>query len=108
MNFVRGVQHLPPMEGISLSPSFVGRALDRNGPLFWEFGSGSAMRDGKWKLVRSKTKSEWELYDMDADRTETNDLASKNTERVHTMGNAWEAWYKRCTGKPYTGKKKKN
>ena len=35
------------------------------------------MRDGKWKLVM-KYLGEWELYDMDADRTELHNLAPEN------------------------------
>ena len=34
------------------------------------------LRVGKWKLV-SAYKGEWELYDLEADRTEMNDLARK-------------------------------
>jgi arylsulfatase len=77
----------------------------RDEPLYWQYGSGSAIRDGKWKLVRAR--STWELYDMSVDRTETNDLAVKYPDRVEQMGKQWNAWYKDCTGSEYQLAKKK-
>ena len=43
--------------------------------MFWEHEGNAAVRIGKWKLVKRYPRA-WELYDMDADRTELNDLAS--------------------------------
>ena len=50
-------------------------------PLFWEHEGNAAVRIGKWKLVR-KYPDAWELYDMEADRTEMHDLAAQHPERV--------------------------
>jgi arylsulfatase len=50
---------------------------------------------GRWKLVR-KYPSPWELYDMEADRTELHDLASQQPERVAEMVAAYDAWAARC------------
>jgi arylsulfatase len=89
---------IPPLEGISLTPSFRGAPLTRNEPLFFEFGSGKAVRHGRWKLVRTRD-APWELYDLETDRTETNDLAAEHPDRVSGLSAAWLIWYKRCTGK---------
>ena len=60
------------------------------------------MRDGKWKLVAKGDSGPWELYYMDADRTELNDLAAKHPDRVKAMNDAWEAWAKRANAvRPY-------
>ncbi len=96
---------IPPVRGISLLPTLKNKPLVRDEPLYWQYGSGSAIRDGKWKLVRSR--STWELYDMSVDRTETNDLAAKHPDRVEQMGKQWNAWYKDCTGSEYQLAKKK-
>ena len=85
---------VPPCEGTSFAGSFEGRESSR-GPLFWEHEGNAAMRDGKWKLVR-KYPGLWELYDMEADRTEMNDLAGEEPERVKQMAAEYEAWAKRC------------
>jgi arylsulfatase len=49
------------------------------------------VRQGKWKLV-ALHKKPWELYDLDADRTELNNLASAQPERVAAMEKMWDAW----------------
>jgi hypothetical protein len=54
---------------------------------------------GPWKLVRSHT-GPWELYDLDADRTELNDVAAAHAERVREMVQAYDAWAARCGVKP--------
>ena len=97
---------IPPMEGISLRPAFEGKPLSRSTPIFWEHEGNRAVRDGKWKLV-SKHPGSWELYDMDADRTELNDLATKEPERVKSMVAQWEGWAKRVGVEPWPVKKSK-
>jgi arylsulfatase len=61
---------------------------------------------GNWKLVSlySRPKSDytpWELYDIDADRSELNDLASQMPERVTDMESAWMAWAKKVGWVPW-------
>ena len=94
---------IPPLEGVSLVPTFRGEAIKRDAPLFFEFGSGNAVHDGNWKLVRSRN-SPCELYDLASDRTETKDLATAQPERAAKMAGQWDAWFKRCTGKAYVTK----
>lgn len=53
------------------------RRWAREQPIFFEHEGNSAIRLGLFKLVR-KHGLDWELYDMDADRTELNDLAGTN------------------------------
>lgn len=83
-----------PLEGTSLRPLFEEDGLDRP-PMFWEHEGNAAVRIGKWKLVRNYPKP-WELYDMEADRTELHDLASRHPDRVQDMAAQYEAWAARC------------
>lgn len=83
-----------PCEGESLRASFP-EDSNRSKPLFWEHEGNAAVRVGKWKLVR-KYPDPWELFDMDADRTEMNDLAAEHPERVHDMVAQYQEWAKRC------------
>jgi arylsulfatase A-like enzyme len=85
---------LAPLEGTSLAPVFE-RELDSRPPMFWEHEGNAAVRAGQWKLVR-KYPGDWELYDMDADRTELTDLAAQHPERVREMAAQYDAWAKRC------------
>ena len=84
---------LTPPAGQSLLPVFEGREMARD-PVFWEHEGNRAVRDGKWKLV-SRYPGHWELYDLEADRTETNDLAEKFPAVVEGLSRAYAAWAKK-------------
>ena len=91
---------IQPLEGISLRPSFEGSPISRNSPLYWEHEGNRAIRMGQWKLV-SKYPGDWELYDIEADRTEMVDLAKLYSARVQEMSGLWEAWANRVGVKPW-------
>jgi arylsulfatase A-like enzyme len=88
-------QKILPLEGSSLLPILQGRERTRPSPLCWEHEGNRAVRAGKWKLV-SRSRRAWELYDMEADRTELNNLARQQPDRVRRMSALYEAWAKRC------------
>jgi arylsulfatase len=85
---------IPPCEGESMVPSF-DKSDTTRGPLFWEHEGNAAIRDGKWKLVR-KYPDDWELYDMDADRTELTNIVMNHTERKASMLAQYQVWADRC------------
>lgn len=92
-------EKIQPMEGASLRPVFSGKTLNRERPLVWEHEGNRAIRDGKWKLV-AKENLPWELYDIETDRTESNNLASSEPERVRAMTEQWTAWATRANVLP--------
>ena len=59
------------------------------------------MRDGKWKLVAKGARGPWELYDIEADRTELKDLAETHPDRAKKMAEHWEAWALAAKVKPW-------
>lgn len=89
-----------PLEGRSLLPVFRGEALQDRGMLFWEHEGNCAVRDGRWKLV-SAFPSTWELYDMDADRTELHNLVDREPEVVNRLAQAYQQWAKRVGAQPW-------
>ena len=93
-----------PMEGKSLVPVFHNQILERDG-LFFEHEGNRAVHWDKWKLVAKGERSTWELYDMEADRTETNNLASGNPELVKQLSAEWKAWAERAKVLPWPWKK---
>jgi arylsulfatase A-like enzyme len=81
-----------PMQGVSLVPALEGKAIAREHPIFWEHEGNRAIREGKWKLVAKDADGPWELYDMDADRSELHDLAKEQPQRVADMSSTWTTW----------------
>ena len=85
---------IDPIEGQSLLPVFAQDGATR-APMFWEHEGNAAVRIGQWKLVKRYPRP-WELYDLEADRTELHDLAARHPERVADMAGQYDAWAARC------------
>jgi arylsulfatase len=83
-----------PIEGESLLPVMNGDQSNHS-PLYWEHEGNAAVRKGKWKLVRDYPGA-WELYNMEKDRTELNNLADEYPEKVEDMVEDYELWAERC------------
>ncbi len=94
-------QHL---DGMSMVPLLKGGKLDR-GPIFWHYphygnqgGSpGGAVRDGKWKLLENYEKKTVELYDLENDIGEKQNLAANRPQIVKQLQAKLEA-FRRETG----------
>lgn len=97
-------KELTPLEGKSLVPIFRDGRRRGHEAIFWEHEGNRAVRQGKWKLV-SAHGGPWELYDLEADRTELNNLAGKHSKKVATLKGLYEAWAKRCGVQPWPIKK---
>ena len=97
--------NIKPMEGVSLLPTFGGEALGRKSALGFEHHGNLALRDGRWKIVsyyrRDQKETKWELYDMEADRTELNDLAKEMPDKLGEMVGKWHAWANRVGVQPW-------
>jgi arylsulfatase len=90
---------IPELAGQSLVPLFNGKSRTRK-PIFWEHEGIKAVRDGKWKLV-SRFPDQWELYNMEADRTEIRDLAPQQPAHVKAMTAMWNEWADHCGVQPW-------
>ncbi len=102
-------EKIVPMQGVSLKPAFSGKKFKRENPIFWEHEGNRAIRIGKWKLVAKGANGKWELYDLDADRSELNDLSEEHPDRATEMANKWETWAIEAKAKPWPwNRNKKN
>lgn len=80
---------IQPMEGRSLVPIFANQPTSER-VLMWEHYGKAAIRKGNQKLVRLGSKSSWQLYDLEKDRTELRDLAKEHPETVRELAELWE------------------
>jgi arylsulfatase A-like enzyme len=91
---------LLPVEGKSLLPILLGKARIGHEAIFWEHEGNRAIRQGKWKLVAAHGQP-WELYDLDADRTELNNLAAKHPKVVEDLSRRHQQWSMRVGVVPW-------
>lgn len=90
---------IEPLEGTSLLPALTSDDFERD-PIFWEHEGNRAVRKGRWKLV-SRHNRDWELYDLLADRSETNDLSQVEVDRAAAMAALYDTWALRCGVEPW-------
>ena len=96
---------IPSPEGQNLV-NLINNPIPKSRTLCWEHEGNRAIREGKWKLVseypgtwstvrKYETQGKWELYDMDEDRTELNNLAEQYPEKVKELNAKWQNWAQR-------------
>jgi arylsulfatase A-like enzyme len=93
----RNGQPIPPLEGRSILSILRGgaREPDNQRALCWEHEGNCGVRRDKWKLVK-KYGEPWELYDIDSDRTESDNLAGHHPQTVAELVATYEDWAARC------------
>lgn len=108
---------ITPMEGLSLDPVFKTGCRKGYDVFCWEHEGNRAVRRGNWKLVsryeddvklykqwgfpKAGRDREWELYNMDTDPTELNDLSEKHPEIVSALIKEYETWADHVGALPY-------
>jgi arylsulfatase A len=71
-------------------------------PLYWHYPHFSnqegrpagAMREGRWKIIRSYETNVTELYDLQTDIAEANNLAMKYPEILRSLNKKFDDWLK--------------
>jgi arylsulfatase A-like enzyme len=102
-----GVPQPPELkgDGEDLSTAFRGQPFSRKKALFWEQRGGQtgyplqfsprlAMREGPWKLLMNPDGSRLELYDLQKQMMETDNLAAEFPEVAQRMKASLEEWRK--------------
>jgi arylsulfatase len=82
---------IKPCEGFSMLPLWQEDAAHAREVLCWEHQGNAAVRKGRWKMVRDYPDP-WELYNMDTDRAETDNLAEREPEKVQELTKLWQDW----------------
>lgn len=83
-----------PIDGINLLPYLNGEeSSPPHDALFWRTGKRAALRRGEWKLVRNsggKAESDWQLFHLTDDVSETKDLSSSESTRRDALIAEWQ------------------
>ncbi|MDO8543037.1 MAG: arylsulfatase [Opitutaceae bacterium] len=97
-----------PLEGRGLAAVFHGQQRVAPAQLFWEWSGNCAVREGRWKLVWDtlNTAKKWQLFDIEADRTELSDVAAQHMDLVKRLSSDYERWA-RGLGRRLPGQKGK-
>ena len=97
-----------PADGKSLVPVFRGEEREMNDALFWEHAGCRAVRKGRWKAVSQGPERRhvghdippgsdgWELYDIETDRCELEDVSGKHPEVIKELDGLWKTWFENC------------
>jgi arylsulfatase A-like enzyme len=94
------------LDGVDLRPVLLGAAApDR--ALFWHYphygnqggAPTAAIRRGPWKLIHWFEDDRFELFNVDTDLAETNDLAAREPARVAALRTELSAWQKNVGAK---------
>ncbi|MFO7904575.1 MAG: arylsulfatase [Planctomycetota bacterium] len=80
-----GIESPGDIDGISFVPTLLGKSQPSHDYLFWSFGPKKAVRQGKWKAVIPGRDQSLELYNLDDDIGEKNDVSQQHPEVVAKM-----------------------
>ena len=80
-----------PSPGQSFLSQMLGKgSQERDGPIFWEWRHGKAIREGDWKLVAHRDV--WELYNLKNDPVEEINLIDREPEKAAALEKQYTAW----------------
>lgn len=88
-------------DGVSLVPALRGEPSVGRDALYWHYPHysnqggfpGGAVRMGPWKLVEDYEDGSVQLFNLEADLEEQNDVAAQHPERVDRMRQRLHDWY---------------
>ena len=83
-------KQIPVQPGKSLRPLFIKDGTVTHGSLWWAHENNRAIRMGDWKLVAAAGEK-WELFNLQTDPTETENLATKYPQKVQKLEQQWQA-----------------
>lgn len=87
-------QAIAPMQGQSLLPVFMGKNVEREKPIFWEWSDGQAVYHHGFKIVKEGLEKPWDLYNLVTDPSETQNLSDTNPEKVGELEQLFLEWKK--------------
>ena len=87
-----GGNEIYPMEGVSLCQTVRSPGKVIHDYLYGEHFNNRYVRHGKWKAVFDEKARRWELYNIEKDRTERNDLSGQKPRLLARLVQKWDSW----------------
>jgi len=86
-----------PLDGVNLLPFFKGEQSRRAKPIGFHANGWDAWMTHQYKIVKGGrkgqgTRGDWEVYDLEKDRFEANNLAKQRPDLFQQLHREWEAW----------------
>ncbi|WP_236973668.1 sulfatase-like hydrolase/transferase [Membranihabitans maritimus] len=79
------------IDGKNLLPNLTGETIHSpHSTLFFEYRNFSALHWGDWKILREGDDEDWQLYNLNEDLSESNNIAADNEEKVIKLSAAFE------------------
>ncbi len=80
-----GAETPDDITGLSIVPELLGeqaagRKQVQHEYLYWELGQQTAVREKHWKAIQPRRNGPWELYDLNRDISETNNIAGDHPD----------------------------
>ncbi len=106
VDYTRSANPTGENDGVSLLP-LIKKGKMKERPLFWHYPHysnqgvqpGSAVRLGKYKLIDNFEKGRQELYNLENDLSETNDISSFNYEKTAELYDLLKEWRTKTNAK---------
>jgi arylsulfatase len=102
---VAGVEQIP-VAGKSILPTFTSATAPTRDVQFFELRGNKAIRQGKWRAVgmhkmgTSHDADQWQLFDTEADYSESTDLSKKYPDKLEELKRLWWSEAKKYTDTP--------
>ncbi|MCA9023215.1 MAG: sulfatase-like hydrolase/transferase, partial [Planctomycetaceae bacterium] len=85
------------LDGQNMLPVLEAPETEAPRTFFFQYQNYSAVRRGKWKLLRTKPKQPFMLFDLEQDLGETTDVAARHPEIVTELTQAYQTWEREPT-----------
>lgn len=80
------------LDGLNPLPVLTSGTKSAHESFYFEYRSHSALRMGDWKIVRERPEESWQLFNLQADLREANNLASAHPEIVRKLAAEVSEW----------------
>lgn len=85
-------RRINPVDGLSLLPVLRGEEREGHPVLCFEHEGHKSIIRGPWKANQLRRETDWRLYHIDRDRTETIDLGGEHPELLQELIGLWRQW----------------